>query len=573
MFDKQLPARPSLEQYKKQAKDLARDCALGLPAALERIARHHPRLHNQLHAHIQSAPFSLTDAQLVLAREHGFESWPKFAAHIETLRLIRIVADLPDPVAAFIEAACVPRYSGHSTGTLEQAQLILQRYPHVATANIYTASILADEPSVKKLLTQNPKLATTTGGPHNWDALTHLCFSRYLRLDPERSEAFVNTARTLLDAGANAQTGWYELIDHPNPRPVLESTLYGAAGIAQHPELTRLLLERGADPNDEETPYHVVETYDNTVLKILLASGKLNQTSLNTILLRKADWHDEHGIQLALEHGADPNQTTRWGYTALHQALRRDNSITIIELLLNHGANPNLETRRSDRHPNLGGFYGRSIFDGKSAFDIATRRGRGDVLNLFEQRGFLLPFTQQDRLIVSWDDSLQSLIAACARNDQAALQTMTINNGHLEPEAGTLLAEFAGNGNTEGVRNLLDKLGIPITALYKEGDGYFDIAKDSTALHVAAWRARPETVKLLIARGAPINALDGKGCTALQLAIKAAVDSYWKSRRTPESIEDLLKAGASTAGIELPTGYDEADALLHQYAGNRSPLN
>jgi len=53
MFDKQLPAHPSLEQYKKQAKELARDCALGLPAALERIARHHPRLHNH---HRYTAP-------------------------------------------------------------------------------------------------------------------------------------------------------------------------------------------------------------------------------------------------------------------------------------------------------------------------------------------------------------------------------------------------------------------------------------------------------------------------------------------------------------------------------------
>jgi hypothetical protein len=33
-----------------------------------------------------------------------------------------------------------------------------------------------------------------------------------------------------------------------------------------------------------------------------------------------------------------------------------------------------------------------------------------------------------------------------------------------------------------------------------EGDGYFEIAKDSTALHVAAWRARHGTVKLLIER-------------------------------------------------------------------------
>jgi hypothetical protein len=31
--------------------------------------------------------------------------------------------------------------------------------------------------------------------------------------------------------------------------------LYGAAGVAHHADMTRLLIDRGADPNDEETPY------------------------------------------------------------------------------------------------------------------------------------------------------------------------------------------------------------------------------------------------------------------------------------------------------------------------------
>ncbi len=36
MFDRELPARPNLEQYKKQAKDLTRHCVLGNPDALAR---------------------------------------------------------------------------------------------------------------------------------------------------------------------------------------------------------------------------------------------------------------------------------------------------------------------------------------------------------------------------------------------------------------------------------------------------------------------------------------------------------------------------------------------------------
>ena len=143
---------------------------------LTRIARHHPRFHKLSSVDIQSGHFTLTDAQLVIAREHGFESWPKFASHIETLHLIRSVAMLDDPVAAFIEVAFVPRHSRHSSGTLEHAEMILAKYPQVAASNVYTAAILADEAGVRNFLSRDPKSSIATGGPHGWDALTHLCF-------------------------------------------------------------------------------------------------------------------------------------------------------------------------------------------------------------------------------------------------------------------------------------------------------------------------------------------------------------------------------------------------------------
>jgi ankyrin repeat protein len=540
MPDRKLPARPNLEQYKKQAKDLVKSFALGDPQTLARIKRHNPRFHKLPEPDLRSASIALTDSQLVIAREHGFESWPKFAHHIETLHLIRSLASLSDPVTAFIEVACAPRHSSHGSGTLEHAEIILSRYPHVATSNIYTSAILADEPSVRSFLSRDPNSATATGGPYGWDALTHLCFSRYLRLDHQRSDAFVATARVLLDAGASANAGWYETIDHPNPRPLWESAIYGAAGVARHPGLTRLLLERGADPNDEETPYHVPEGYDNTVMKVLLESGKLNPVSLTTMLLRKTDWHDEQGLRLVLERGADPNAITRWGDNALHHALRRDNSVKMIELLLEHAADPALETTH----------------DGKSATAMAAHRGRGDVLALFAQRGVARSLHGVDRLL-----------AAGAMGDREVIGTLIAQDPHLAnavvAHGGTLLAAFAGNGNVAGLRCLLD-LGVSASALYREGDGYFDIATDSTALHVAAWRAWPDAVKELINRGAPVNALDGKGRTALFLAVKACVDSYWTARRSPDSVQALLRAGATTAGIELPSGYDAVDKLLRQ---------
>jgi len=437
--------------------------------------------------------------------------------------------ETPDPPAAFLEASV-----WH--GSLDRAEAILAAHPEIASSDIHTAAILGDDSGVRRFLALDPGNATAKGGPHGWDALTHLCFSKYLRLHRARTDGFVRAAKALLDAGASAKTGFFD--ESHQPHPAFESALYGAAGVAHHAEMTRLLLERGADPNDGEVAYHSPESDDNAALKVLVETGKLTGDSLATMLLRKADWHDYEGIKYLLEHGADPNRMTHWGSTALHQALRRDNALENIEVMLDHGADPTLENRS----------------DGRSAVALAARRGRGDVIELFERRRIRIELRGVERLI-----------AACARNDLVSIRSIAEREGQLVnevvAEGGKLLAEFAGNGNTDGARHLLD-LGVDVRALFKEGDGYWDIAENSTALHVAAWRARHATVKFLIDRGAPVNMPDGRGRTPLALAVRACVDSFWTERRSPESVKALLHAGASASGVHFPSGYAEVDELL-----------
>src|SRR5437016_12404202 len=70
-MSKRLPARPDLEQYKKQARELLAAIRNGDSGALERLKTFHPRS-------IDPTAAVLADAQLVLAREHDCESWPKF---------------------------------------------------------------------------------------------------------------------------------------------------------------------------------------------------------------------------------------------------------------------------------------------------------------------------------------------------------------------------------------------------------------------------------------------------------------------------------------------------------------
>jgi putative phosphoribosyl transferase len=80
-----LPARPQLDQYKKQAKDLVKACTASVPEALERIRLHHPRFRGLADRDVHRDSFKLADAQLVIAREHAFETWPRFSSHVDSL--------------------------------------------------------------------------------------------------------------------------------------------------------------------------------------------------------------------------------------------------------------------------------------------------------------------------------------------------------------------------------------------------------------------------------------------------------------------------------------------------------
>src|ERR1044071_3026957 len=98
-----LPSRPSLEQYRKLAKDLVKACKASprdvaawadrwiaslLPdadrARIDRAAREVAEFATRALTHEDRACV-LADAQFVLARSHGFTSWPGFAAHLDAL--------------------------------------------------------------------------------------------------------------------------------------------------------------------------------------------------------------------------------------------------------------------------------------------------------------------------------------------------------------------------------------------------------------------------------------------------------------------------------------------------------
>src|SRR5688572_5346253 len=113
---KSLPARPNLEQLKNQAKDLLKSLTSGNPDAIQRIRELHPRGSGASEAEINAAELSLADAQLVIAREYGFDSWPKLKEHVEA-----VVLDAGDPMELFKQA-----FADHNADLFRR---LLDRHP------------------------------------------------------------------------------------------------------------------------------------------------------------------------------------------------------------------------------------------------------------------------------------------------------------------------------------------------------------------------------------------------------------------------------------------------------------
>src|SRR5687767_10268462 len=75
--------RPDLDQLKRQAKELLDAFRAGQADASKEV-----------HAYYRQADastFALHDAQLVLARAHGFDSWPRLKACVEGATVARLV--------------------------------------------------------------------------------------------------------------------------------------------------------------------------------------------------------------------------------------------------------------------------------------------------------------------------------------------------------------------------------------------------------------------------------------------------------------------------------------------------
>ena len=350
-----LPPNPDLDHYKKRAKDLVKAANDPNPMALAVWAKAWIDSLIQLsNLHItptlpvstdswtdqlkqfaleqkSGAQLSLTKAQFVLARAHGFESWPKFAKHLAAIGL-----------------------KNSATSAFEQA---------------IESIITGDQPKLELLLKTNPALTRARSTRKHQATLLHYVAANGVEGYRQKTSAnAVEIAELLLDAGADVNATAEIYGPH--------ATTLGLAATSIHPEqaglqqnLMELLLARGASVNDPtlvtsclangRLPAAEFLTHAGAPLTLESAAGLGELEKVKSYFDRKGNlspkatteqfhrallWSAEYGcnqvVEFLLDHRAPLDARSNDGQTPLHWAVIGGHLDTM-QLLLSRGASLN----------------------------------------------------------------------------------------------------------------------------------------------------------------------------------------------------------------------------------------
>jgi len=356
-----LPVRPDLEQYRKLAKDLVKACRSSDPDAIgawadrwiESLARAagrfsdlaEPRTKDRRVAQVEefatrtlkgkrSSRGTLAGAQLVLARSHGFPSWPKFVVHLDRL------AHSGSDVAAFEAAA--------------------------------DAIVSGNEATLRRLISADPGLVRARSPREHRATLLHYVSANgvegYRQVTPMN---IVAIAMILLDAGAE--------VDAEADVYAGGSTTLGLVATSAHPRiagvqvpLLRLLLDRGARMERRGIAGH-----DHGVVMACLANGCPEAAVFLAEQGAPLDLVGAAGVGRldAVRSWFDPQGAPRPGLAAetIHYAFR---------MACFCGRNDVVEFL-ADRGVDLAGHSG----DGQTGLHYAGMGGKLDTIKLLLRRG------------------------------------------------------------------------------------------------------------------------------------------------------------------------------------------
>ena len=511
-FVEPLPARPNLEMQQKRAKELARAVWRHDADALTRLQALHPR---------PPAPDALTlaDAQLVVARGYGFESWTAMKRKIESLTRtpveqfvealqqqdvdrVRHLLDTSADVRASINSpiwhfdarpviaakrnlplldlllqhgADINLKSAWWAGpfgileydcTPEEAAPLIERG---AAVDVFAASHLGMFDRLRELIDRDPSLVHGRGG----DGKTPLHLART-----------VDIAAYLVDRGADVDA---RCVDHES-RPVQYL-------VREAPEAVRYLVERGA-------------WFD-----IFVAIGLGDLPLVDRC------------------RAADPDVLNHRIGEGLYQ-------------VAHDGRHPATAEQIGDRR---GDIY-RWVFGPLTAFEAATRLNQPAIVARLLEGASLT----------------QRLLAACGTGNRALALEVVAEHPRivstLTRSQQRLLVERVQTGDLPAVDLMLELGFDPHVTGQDTGD----------PLHWAAFLGDVALVKRLLSANPAINAKDAThGGTALGWAIFGSVHGWkCKSGQFVEVIELLIDAGETFDATALPTGREDVDTVLRRRLSN-----
>jgi ankyrin repeat protein len=478
---KRLPDRSNLDHLKKQAKDLIRLYRSRDPEAIARFRDALPAAAGRSDNEIVALNLRLHDAQSCVARGYGFVSWADLSSYVEAQSASQ--DDRASRVLHWLKRV----YPGEVTGTNDLANprvavRMLAENPDLAAGSPYLACAIGDEGALRAVTKADPAWVDRPGGALKLPPLVAIAHSSLLQV-PAFRERLIRSARVLLAAGAdpNQRIGnrWLPAsLGEPNDDQPL-TALYGAAGRNHDAELTKLLLEAGADPNDDESLYHSLEDLECT--RLLLDHGA--RVERTNALYRALDFEYVAALALLLRQGADPNEPARnppltdWG-SPLLRAIRLRRSRQHVEALLEAGADPSATTP-----------------SGISAYRLALQLGLGEVAQLLREKGGAEPLSEEEQFI-----------AACARGDEAEARHIQARRpdlpGALAAAQLRSLPDMTAEGFDTGAR-LMVELGWPIAV--RGGDW------DASALNLAVFRGNAGLTRFLLEHGARWTEQHGHG--------------------------------------------------------------
>lgn len=460
---RELPREPNLEHLRNQAKALRRRVLAGDNAALELIREFHPRPDTSTAG---VTPVALADAQLVIARQYGFDSWPKLRRHVEIVtRYSRSPhrASTDGPVTdEFLRLACLA-YGGDDAARRERARQLLAEHPQIATASIHTMAAVGDVAAVAALLADDPAQANTLGGPHDWEPLLYVAYSRLDSTAPGHST--LEVARLLLANGADPNAGY--LWEGSYAFTALTGVLGEGEDSVNQPRhqfwlpLARLLLDAGADPNDSQGLYNRMFGASDDHLRLLFGYGLGTGTG--------GPWQARLGSALPSPAQMLQDQLL---WAAEHNLIAR------VTLLLEHGVDPD----------GLGFWFIRK--ERHTAYQCAVLAGNIEVADLLLAAG-----AQRTTF-----DPLQAFVSACLSVDRRRVDTLVAEDPTVVQQAiaaaPAAVLRAAQLGRPDAVTLLVD-LGFDVNAVQR-----------ISALHEAASHGDLSMVELLLALGADPNLRD-----------------------------------------------------------------